>query len=375
MRGLLMSDDRLVEPVDLFGPAPDEQPGGEQPDAPPSEILGIDALDENPAWLLGERPKRTPMLLTLKRLGARGADALGHIGALPRGKVALLVSPGGVGKTALLCQLALAVATGREWLDTFTVRGGAARVVLALGEEDQDEIKGRLWDAAEGLGIRASERDVELVRRNLCVLPLYGRDAKLLGGAPPAPDEAGQVRELEPFGPSATAARWMSEIGAAGDVALIIFDPLSRFIQGDENDNTNATAHITILEQFTKLPGNPTILCAHHTNKGALTPGRSSSQTDARGASSLVDGARWMAVLNKRTPLDGQARATFSVEKTNYTAPLDPIELIRDAHRGWRPCSPSEQPETKKDEKTSGAKKDEQTTQAQAQADAERMEL
>lgn len=360
-----MNDHELMVPLTF--PAV-EQPGGEQPDAPPSEILGIDALDENPAWLLGERPKRTPMLLTLKGRFKDNAP----IGALPRGKVALLVSPGGVGKTALLCQLALAVATGREWLDTFTVRGGAARVVLALGEEDQDEIKGRLWDAAEGLGIRASERDVELVRRNLCVLPLYGRDAKLLGGAA-APDEAGQVRELEPFGPSATAARWMSEIRAAGDVALIIFDPLSRFIQGDENDNNNATAHITILEQFTKLPGNPTILCAHHTNKGALTPGRSSSQTDARGASSLVDGARWMAVLNKRTPLDGQARATFSVEKTNYTAPLDPIEIIRDAHRGWRPCSPSEQPETKKDEKSSGAKKDEQTTQAQA--DAERMEL
>lgn len=370
-----MREDRLSETFKIL---PDEepeqeQPGGEQAGAPAAPSLSVgpsplalDALDDNPDWLTGERPKPTPMLLTLKRPGARGADALGHVGALPRGKVALLVSPGGVGKTALLCQLALAVATGGDWLNTFAVRGGAARVVLVLGEEDQDEIKLRLWDACEALGIRD---DVELVRRvraNLRILPLYGHNAKLLAADDERPG-GGKVNDPNTLA-SATAQRWLKEFEGGGELALIIFDPLSRFIQGDENDNTNATNHVTVLEKFTKLPGNPTVLCAHHTNKAALSSDKAASQGDARGASGLVDGPRWVAVLSKTPALDGRARAIFSLQKTNYTAPLDPITLIRDgAH--WRPCTLSEREDPGGGTSNrSSPKKDEQTTQAQADA-------
>jgi hypothetical protein len=350
MRGDAMSENDLMVPLNIIlnaRPGEDEQPADLAPLPVTPGSLALDELDDDPDWLTGPAPKPTPMLLTLHKPGSRGADHLGHVGALPRGKVALLVSPGGVGKTALLCQLALAVATGRDWLDTFAVRGGAQRVVLALGEEDKDEIKLRLWNAADALGIRADAELMRRVRANLRILPLYGQDAKLLASGAPAPGSvSSSTVSNSTAAPSATAGQWMKEFAASGELALIIFDPLSRFIAGDENDNTNATNHITILEQFTKLPGKPTVLCAHHTNKGALNGDKAPSQGDARGASGLVDGPRWVAVLSKRDALDGQARAVFSLQKTNYTAPLEPIPIIRDGAR-WRPCTLSEQPDTK----------------------------
>lgn len=372
-----MNDDIKPQSIPLHDARPGEGEQAGAPEAPSLPVapspLALDALDENPDWLTGERPKPTPMLLTLKRPGTRGADALGHVGALPRGKVALLVSPGGVGKTALLCQLALAVATGREWLDTFTVRGGAQRVVLVLGEEDSDEIKLRLWDAVDALASAGQKKEqgekkeqlAKLLRANLRILPLYGHNAKLLASGDDEQLAEGQVSDPNNLA-SATARRWLEQFKAWGEVALIIFDPLSRFIQGDENDNTNATNHVTVLERFTKLPGNPTVLCAHHTNKGALNSDKAASQGDARGASSLVDGARWVAVLSKNPALNGQARATFTLQKTNYTAPLEPIPLIRDGAR-WRPCTQDEQADPKADKpRTSAQPGGEQAAPARA---------
>lgn len=366
-----MNDDIKPQSIPLHDARPGE---GEQAGAPeplplpvaPSP-LALDDLDADGAdWLSGPRPKPTPMLLTLPKYGDPNAPPrTDDPGALPRGKVALLVSPGGVGKTALLCQLALSVATGRPWLDTFTVRGGAQRVVLALGEEDSDEIRLRLWDAAEALGIRGDAALVRRVRDNLRVLPLYGHNAKLLASGDDEQLAEGQVSDPNNLA-SATARYWLEQFKAWGEVALIIFDPLSRFIQGDENDNTNATNHVTVLERFTKLPGNPTVLCAHHTNKGALNSDKAASQGDARGASSLVDGARWVAVLSKNPALNGQARATFTLQKTNYTAPLEPIPLIRDGAR-WRPCTQDEQADPKADKpRTSAQPGGEQAAPARA---------
>lgn len=351
-----MSDDKRDIIPEPYDPAPakgskrptkrgqvQDIPGVNLKDQRAADRAGVLELGElgKEGWLRGARPTPTPMLLTTFRPGSSGGV---RTGALPRGKVALFVSPGGVGKTGLLCQLALAVATGTRWLDTFDVEGGPQLVLLALGEEDADEIMRRLWDAAEALKIRSNGELLALAEENLRVLPLYGHDATILTyreeprqGAewPPREDEH-VPRDLRPC-PSDAAQSWMKQMEDAGEPALIIFDPLSRFLSGDENDNKIATQHITILEQFTKLPGKPTVLCAHHTNKGALADDATSSQASARGASAFVDGARWMAALTKREPLNGRPRCEFSVEKTNYTAPIDRLTLIRDGG-AWRPC-------------------------------------
>lgn len=336
-------------------------PGIESKARDPDELMSFESLG-GADWLAGGRPAPTPMLLTIElpeEEGEPGAENQRRpartrtVGALPRGKVALLVSPGGAGKTALLCQLALSVATGTRWLRTFEVEGGPQRVVLALGEEDQEEIKLRLWDAADALGIRKDAELRGLVAENLQVLPLYGEDAAIMGSETVKVQlKNGEGREELRRCPSGAAKRWMEQLHE--DTALIILDPLSRFLSGDENDNNNATAHVAILEQFTKLPGKPTVLCAHHTNKGALNSDKAPSQGDARGASGLVDGPRWAAVLSKKKALKGMPRVVLSLEKTNYTAPFDAIPLIR-AGGEWRPCMGNEMEGMVLEEKKGGA--------------------
>lgn len=81
-------------------------------------------------------------------------------GLLPLGKVGVLSAEGGAGKTSVLVALALSVATGRPWLGHFRVDEAArrGRVLLALGEEDEEEVHRRLYAASEALGLDGESR-------------------------------------------------------------------------------------------------------------------------------------------------------------------------------------------------------------------------
>src|SRR3990170_4689893 len=58
---------------------------------------------------------------------------------LPQGRVGILAGGGGAGKSWALCQLALSIATQKPWLGTYAI-SHPGRVLLALAEEDMDEI-------------------------------------------------------------------------------------------------------------------------------------------------------------------------------------------------------------------------------------------
>lgn len=308
-------------------------------------------------WLNGERPSPTPALLRW-RDGARA-----HL-LIPAGRVGLLVAPGGTGKSSLLCQLAITVATGRPWLSTYSLEGEPGRVLLIMGEEDQDEIKRKLYDAARPRGRAVQDEDInavfgegapheltdhqrDLVYGNIDCLPLSGVPAPLLeADALGMPDSA-------PF------SRWLRELiaddkgGALPPYRLIIMDPLSRMLgAAAENDNGLATRFIQELEALTQTPGAPTVLIAHHTNKGAMNQahsGEATNQGAARGASALVDGARLMINLEPCPPPDeleqgwGGARITLRVTKSNYGPAPRPLELFwPTGERVFRPASDDE---------------------------------
>jgi len=75
---------------------------------------------------------------------------------------------------------------------------------------------------------------------------------------------------------------------------IIIFDPVVRFFDGDENNSQDATRFVELLEEI-KNKGI-TVLFAHHTSKSGAD---SISQHASRGSSAFVDGARWQMVLKK----------------------------------------------------------------------------
>jgi RecA-family ATPase len=347
-------DDRGLRVADLVGwdddeaPAPvaappadealDDVPRGPWDDEAEVEGAGPRSSSSDPwarlvpldaAALTNEPPPRRWLLMQ------RGQK--GDVGMFPAGKVGILSAPGGTGKTMALAGLALAVATGRPWLEAGGAgdkgkRGGRGfpvtspgRVALLLGEEDADDILARLFYSARLMELRPDE--VELAARRVIVGPLAGEDVSLV-------TEDGEV--------SARAEALYARLEAMSDEndpwALILVDPLSRFGGiGAEADNALATRAIQALERLTRLPGRPAVLMAHHERKGG-----GDGAEAVRGASAIVDGARWVARLSPVKTKTGKRWATkkgdrcvsFEVVKTNYGPPLDePRVLVLDGLR------------------------------------------
>lgn len=235
-----------------------------------------------------------------------------RIGVLPLSKVGMLVSAGGVGKTMALVELALAVATGRKWFEHFGVQNPGP-VLLALGEEDGEEIWRRVFTAARAM--RLTDEQMEKARDNIVALPLAGTSVALVISKDGATTD------------TPIMASFRKRLMAAKAWRLIILDPLSRFAGFDtEKDNAAATRFIEAIESLAKSPGGPTVLVAHHTNKTSRTDGSSASASHARGASALSDGVRWVANLER---LSDDA-VSFEVTKTNYAPSGPSVPLFRD---------------------------------------------
>ncbi len=239
-----------------------------------------------------------------------------QIGVFPLGKVGMLVSAGGVGKTMALVELALSVATGRKWLEHFGI-ANPGRVLLALGEEDQEEIGRRVYQAAHAM--RLTDSQLELASNNIVAMPLAGRPVALVSsesGATAGTDLLSSLRK---------------RLEAESNWKLIILDPLSRFAGVDtEKDNAAATRFVEIAESLVRSPGGPSVLIAHHTNKTSRTDGSNVNAAHARGASGLTDGVRWVANLES----SGLDTVNLEVTKSNYAPYGPPVTLVRDADHG-----------------------------------------
>jgi len=263
-------------------------------------------------WLARDRWPARQWLLERRRY--QGYTEVDRIGYLPAGVVGLFVSPGGTGKTAALVQLALAVATGRDWLGHYVARPG--KVLLVLGEETADEIARRTHAAAQALEL--GEADRQLAYANLVTLPAYGANAAFL-----SPQTGGGLCE------SPNHIEISKYLTANGPWSLIALDPASRFMGiDDENDNAAATQFIRTLERLTQAPGSPTVLIAHHTSKGGIV--NEHSQASARGASAFVDGARWMVSLEKMRGIrepggDERNLVLLRLHKSNYGPPVSDV--------------------------------------------------
>jgi RecA-family ATPase len=232
----------------------------------------------------------------------------------------------------------VAVATGALWVDLEVATTG--RVLLVLGEEEEEEAKRRLHYAGAMMGLTAEQKD--RAAKNLVVLPMAGRDVALTrsledvepGHLPETPLLHELRRRLEADGP------W----------ALVVLDPLARFAGADvETDNAAATRFVQVLEQLVKAPGSPTVLLTHHTTKTARREGAGSSDAAAataqRGASALTDGVRWQANLAGGERFPGAPRIIeFRVVKTNYGPPVDVMTLCApdDAHGALRKATSEE---------------------------------
>lgn len=298
---------------------------------PPDVALDLRSIaargDDN--WLV-DPPPPPPALLTWQ-------SAYGAIPSLflPMECVSMLAAAGGTGKGWLLFALAISIGSGVPWLETYQVEQ-KGRVLLALGEDNVDEARRRLWATVRLLGDVA---DLEVqyllqeVARNVVLLPLMGKTVDAL-------DRTGRVTPFH---------RELRKRLADEEWRALIFDPLSRQGGPDmEKDSYAATAVIRHYETFAELPGKPAVILSHHTNKTALSDDVDRTQALVRGTTALVDGARFVAFFEslQRTRGDGKVtrrgRARMSIVKGNRGPKPDPLELVRRPNGTLRPLQDHE---------------------------------
>lgn len=233
------------------------------------------------------------------------------------GTVGFILSPGGAGKSMLALEAACAIAGGvpeADLLGLSPVRGRA----LYIAAEDPEVA---IWHRLHAMGKRFATSTREAIAENLTVQSIVGHR------------------------PDIMSVDWQDAIIAAGaGHRIITIDTLTRFHQLDENSNGDMGRVISTLEYIAKETG-AAILVIHHSSKAMAVAGRGDEQQSSRGASSLIDNARWAANMMGMTKDESMNTAAspgalaigtdrtyyvrFAVSKQNHGKPFEERWYVR----------------------------------------------
>jgi len=193
--------------------------------------------------------------------------------ALARKTVGVLSAPGSTGKSMFALMAAMAVAGGKPVADALGIATALSdpEPVLVLAAEDPEDI---LKHRIHAIGKRLPSVDWSCLH----VIPLAGVDVDIQSDKDVI---IGCVRKLRP--------------------SLIIVDTLSRVLSGaPENDNAIMSQVINSFTNIAKAE-NSAVLVLHHVNKDAALSGRGLKAQAARGASAIIDNARFGASMSVMT--------------------------------------------------------------------------
>ncbi len=233
---------------------------------------------------------------------------------MPRGEVCSLVGSDGIGKSRILTQLCLSIATGQRFLDTY-VPEAPGRVLYICGEEDDEEITRRLFYALKDAGMRDKPELIAMIGKNFRSLSQKGRDTRL------------QEKDLSDSGIAKELQDTIRELAEEEPLALVILDPMSWFAGNDtEKDSIAATQFVRACQRFTEVNGRPTVLVCHHTGKAAQKESadtEDAATTDMRGSSGLSAGFRFgINIVKLKSPKGDhwkdQSVLRLMVKKNNY---------------------------------------------------------
>lgn len=235
------------------------------------------------------------------------------------GTVGAIVAPGAAGKSFWALESAMSVACDLDQADRGDLVGTkpryAGKVLYLAAEDPHDVLVGRVHHTGQHL----NQRQRESIAENLVLQPIMGKRLDIMNDA-----HFERVQE------------------SGKDCRLIVFDTLSRIHHLDENSNGEMSQLISRLEQLAATTGSA-VLYLHHISKGSAREGRTDQQA-GRGASALVDNARWCGYVSKMTDdessswtrnrqLIGQSEAwkyvRFGVSKQNYAVTGDDVWLER----------------------------------------------
>lgn len=194
------------------------------------------------------------------------------------GTVGALIAPGATGKSFWSLEAAMSVAcsvAGGNIVGLETAHSG--RVVYFAGEDPEPVLHQR----ARAIGQHLSPQARRAITGNLTLVSLVGRRLNV-----------------------ADDAQLDSVIDLCDGSRLIVLDTLSRIHEFDENSNSGMSRLVGILE-FVAARTGAAVLFLHHVSKGSAREGQLDQQQAARGASALIDNARWCGFLARMT--EGEA--------------------------------------------------------------------
>lgn len=297
----MLNDDDMppFPPMDAYAPAGDYEPGSDEPEAAPAgDVLpepqpSFDFPRVDVAGVF-ESPSPEPAFI--------------WAGRIPRGHVTLLGAHGGVGKSMLALQLAVAVCLGADFLGAGTEQG---RVLFFSGEDAGPVLRHRLGHIAAHFNAsphRLAERLVIL----------------------DASDEPALYREVATFGtrtgePTPGFNR-LAEIIREVRPSLVVVDNASDVFEASENDRASVRGFMRQLRQlFPDGSEPPAMLLLAHIQKAA---------TGGRHAESYSGSTAWHNSARSRLALtadrDDATRLTLSHDKLNLgPRTAAPLHLVR----------------------------------------------
>ena len=254
---------------------------------------------------------------------------------LPLGKVGILHSIGGVGKSFWAMQACFqAVASGSCDFQFNAISDNPApiggRVVYISFEDDWHDFGRRakaFYESWEGTGQKAWARDVA----NFFDFVFIDEAIVTWGGAGIAFTDAYKLLD-----------EYFNRLKEDNQrVSLIVFDTLSRLHFLDENSNRDMSALISFFERLARYL-NAAVLILHHDNKFSMT-GLTKEETGntaaIRGASALGANVRWHASLRTMTRDEAEKHCIeeknrkhylrIELDKTSYSPPQEGAWLKR----------------------------------------------
>lgn len=196
------------------------------------------------------------------------------IPGLVAGTVGALIAPGSTGKSMLALQMACAVASELPTANSTGLDIWEHGPVMYLNIEDPaSEIHRRLF----ALGSRYDLVTRQSIADGLKIWSRLGQPTDIMN-----------------------KRFYKALLKVAQGKRLLVIDTLSRAHALPENDNGAMSNLVSRLESVSRRTG-AAVIFLHHTSKAAALNGQGDMQQAARGASALIDNARWCGNLTKMT--------------------------------------------------------------------------
>lgn len=243
---------------------------------------------------------------------------------IPAGTVTGLAGDGGIGKSLLALQLAVATAVGGTWVGLPCAKG---RALYIGAEDDHDEMHKRLGEicAASGLDM-ADLTDLEIA-------PMAGFDTVLA--------EAKRSGKVE-------GTKLWQKVRAHVErtrPTLIVFDTLADLFAGDENVRTQAQQFVGLLRGLCVEYGATALLLTHPSLSGMA------SGTGMSGSTAWNNSVRSRLYLTKpdKAPEDTDLRV-LSIMKNNYGKRGD-VAKLRWVAGAFLPVNQADQAQAQADQR------------------------